>query len=124
MHRHGKLHLILSLPDGSTSMIPAEWTDANGEPPAPRSRTLGSLADLRQARKVVNVLLKRQEITNTGPAALEATYADGTVSHRSEARPEPAGPGSLDTGRTHKIDTSIGTVARQNRPSTNERSEP
>jgi hypothetical protein len=27
MHRQGRLHLVLILPDGSKSLIPVDWTD-------------------------------------------------------------------------------------------------
>jgi len=61
------MHLVLILPDGSKSMIPAEWTDfalpAQLERPtvvpAPPPPTLGSLEDLLHARAVVDALLSR-----------------------------------------------------------------
>lgn len=58
MRRHGRLELLLVLPDGSKSLLPAEWTDCGeaadagtgeGEPVA---ATVGSLADLLHARAV------------------------------------------------------------------------
>src|SRR6185312_11946452 len=48
MRRHGLMELLLELPDGSKSLIPAAWTDAEqvaGEGDA-GAATLGSLADL------------------------------------------------------------------------------
>src|SRR5215469_3831710 len=61
-HRKGQLHLVLILPDGSKSLIPAVWTDLAlpiqlGSPP--RTPTLGSLEDLLHARAVVDALLGR-----------------------------------------------------------------
>jgi hypothetical protein len=59
------MHLVLILPDGSKSMIPAEWTDfalpAQLEPASvvPAPPTLGSLEDLLHARAVVDALLSR-----------------------------------------------------------------
>ena len=48
MRRHGVLELLLVLPDGSKSLVPAAWTDA--DPPAAdgvaSAVTLGSLSDL------------------------------------------------------------------------------
>ena len=32
MHRHGSLELLLVLPDGTKSLIPAEWTDLESAP--------------------------------------------------------------------------------------------
>ena len=48
MRRHGMLELLLVLPDGSKSLVPAAWTDAqpsSGDDAGPVA-TLGSLADL------------------------------------------------------------------------------
>ena len=61
-HRKGRLHLVLILPDGSKSLIPADWTDL--ALPAqlsskPTTTTLGSLQDLLHARAVVDALLGR-----------------------------------------------------------------
>jgi len=60
MRRHGKLDLLLVLPDGSKSLIPAAWTDL--EPRTEGSEqpeALGSVRDLLQARTVVDALLRR-----------------------------------------------------------------
>ena len=48
MRRHGVLELLLVLPDGSKSLIPAAWTDAASVrwTVTPAVATLGSLADL------------------------------------------------------------------------------
>jgi hypothetical protein len=62
MHRHGRLELLLVLPDGSKSLIPAAWTDlpdADGEADGEVAATLGSLADLLAACAVVAVLSDR-----------------------------------------------------------------
>ena len=55
MRRHGALDLLLLLPDGSRSLIPAGWTDLAPGPSteAPAPATLGTLADLLQAGRVV-----------------------------------------------------------------------
>ena len=63
--RQGRLQLILILPDGSKSLIPADWTDlASAAQPqkgssAQTAATLGSLEDLLHARTVVDALLSR-----------------------------------------------------------------
>ncbi|MCA1682005.1 MAG: Y4bD/Y4pK family protein [Actinobacteria bacterium] len=51
MRRHGRLELLLVLPDGSKSLIPAAWTDlagadTEGAPGEDGGATLGSVADL------------------------------------------------------------------------------
>ena len=64
-HRKGRLVLILILPDGSKSMIPADWTDLGSAAQPQKSlseqspATLGSLQDLLHARAVVDALLSR-----------------------------------------------------------------
>ena len=52
MRRHGRLELLLVLPDGSKSLIPAAWTDLDRAADSTDTdadavvATLGSLADL------------------------------------------------------------------------------
>ena len=77
-HRKGRLHLVLILPDGSKSLIPADWTDLalpvqlRSTPPT----SLGSLQDLLHARAVVNALLGRIALAtdqdNKSPATKES----------------------------------------------------
>ena len=65
MHRKGRLYLILILPDGSKSMIPADWTDFSSMT-RPRkavsvraTAALGSIEDLLHARAITDALLNR-----------------------------------------------------------------
>ncbi len=64
-HRKGRLHLVLILPDGSKSLIPADWTDLASAAQsrhalsAPAAATFGSLEDLLHARAVIDALLSR-----------------------------------------------------------------
>ena len=62
-HRRGSLHLLLVLPDGTRSLIPAAWTDLHDGPNAPRANrhaaTLASLVQLLRARTIVDALLRR-----------------------------------------------------------------
>ena len=47
MRRHGRLELMLVLPDGSKRLIPAECTSQHDDPdPGPGTGTLGRTADL------------------------------------------------------------------------------
>jgi hypothetical protein len=60
MRRHGRLDLLLVLPDGSKSLIPAAWTDLeprNEETERPEA--IGSVRDLLRVRTVVDALLQR-----------------------------------------------------------------
>jgi hypothetical protein len=53
--------LVLILPDGNKSLIPAEWTDFKGVAPAPDSAQLvGSLDDLLRLRGLVDAFLRRK----------------------------------------------------------------
>jgi hypothetical protein len=49
----GGLQFILILPDGSKSLIPAEWTDFKTEPAPQHPALIGSLGDWLQLRKLV-----------------------------------------------------------------------
>jgi hypothetical protein len=65
MRRHGRLELLVVLPDGSKSLLPAAWTDHEPSPAAASdpaaqgagAATLGSLADLDHAATLVAALL-------------------------------------------------------------------
>jgi hypothetical protein len=65
MHRKGRLYLILILPDGTKSLIPADWTDfvvvtRPGQDLSARARaTLGSIEDLLHTRAITDALLNR-----------------------------------------------------------------
>jgi predicted DNA-binding transcriptional regulator AlpA len=81
MHRKGRRLLGLVLPDGSKSLIPAEWTNlaSPAQPLSTVATTLGSLEDLLHARAVIDALLRRlapatREDGNS-PATKESTLA-------------------------------------------------
>ena len=59
MRRHGRLELIVELPDGSRLLLPAAWTDLKPSTEPPAAGTLGSLDDLLAARRVLEPLLER-----------------------------------------------------------------
>ncbi len=59
MRRHGRLELILTLPDGSRSLIPAAWTDLEAPVEPARAGTLALLDDLLGARRLLDGLLGR-----------------------------------------------------------------
>lgn len=86
MRRKGRTYLVLTLPDGSKSMIPAEWTDfASPAQPcsalsAPSNTAkLASLEDLLHARALVDALLSRLAAFNSengnSPASKERPVA-------------------------------------------------
>jgi hypothetical protein len=56
----GRLEFVLILPDGSKSLIPADWTDFKSASGAPQAPVLvGSLDDLLPLRDLVDALLRR-----------------------------------------------------------------
>ena len=59
MRRRGRLELILVLPDGSTLMVPAAWTDLRSGPDPVEEGALASLGDLLAVRWIVDPLLER-----------------------------------------------------------------
>src|SRR5207302_11398672 len=68
IHRQGRLTLTLILPDGTKSLIPADWTDlAPTEPPrgvigAKQIATRDSLEALIHASALVDALLHRSQV--------------------------------------------------------------
>lgn len=56
MRRRGALDLLLVLPDGSRSLIPAAWTDLE-PPPGTAGGMLASVEELVRARRLVDGLL-------------------------------------------------------------------
>ena len=70
-HRQGQLHLLLVLPDGSRSLIPASWTDLKTArdqgPAATHSQALiASLGQLLRTRTIGDALLRRREASDEG----------------------------------------------------------
>ncbi len=80
MRRKGRLYLILILPDGSKSLIPAGWTDfasvtESREALSVRAATLGSVEDLLHARTITDALLNRLAATKSETAEKESPLA-------------------------------------------------
>lgn len=81
MHRRGRLYLILILPDGSKSMIPAEWTSFSSVARPPQAvsvdarATLGSVEDLLHARAITDALLNRLAAIKSEAAEKESPLA-------------------------------------------------
>ena len=71
-HRHGRLELILVLPDGSKSLVPADWTDLregiSSAEKVETSSSLGSVSELLRVRAVVDALLARKQETEVRAA--------------------------------------------------------
>jgi len=65
--RHGRLHLLLVLPNGTRSLIPGDWTNLPSKPQAITAPTsvqcplLATCDYLLRTRAVVDALLQRTE---------------------------------------------------------------
>jgi hypothetical protein len=74
MRRHGRLELVLELPDGGRSLIPAAWTNleprTDGE--SDEAATLARLDELQRARLVVDSLLRRVDGADRPVSELDA----------------------------------------------------
>ncbi|HEX5407622.1 MAG TPA: hypothetical protein VFX16_35560 [Pseudonocardiaceae bacterium] len=113
LRRHGHLELLLVLPDGSKSMVPAAWTDleagtdAAGGEVGERSATLGSLEDLLAASELVSALLarsqdEREQAARQSPCKEDshaACAAQSAARPGSGATPNPVSPASRTAGR-------------------------
>ena len=118
MCRHGRVELLLVLPDGSKSLVPASWTDLDdpdvGDPDVDAADsdiagTLGSVTDLLALRDLVDGLA----VASTGAsAAAVATGVDGRQAARQSSCEEDnraactaesaTRPGSTATGHADR----------------------
>jgi hypothetical protein len=124
MRRHGRVELLLVLPDGSKSLLPAAWTDSgdatDGAAPEgdPVAATLGSPADLLHARTVIAALAARvgevgeqaarqspSKEDNRAACAAQSDAGPGAGATSDPARPASRGAGGggdRDAGRSDR----------------------
>jgi hypothetical protein len=72
IRRRGVLLLLVTLPDGSRSLIPVAWTDyqLTGSPPTSVGdfpHMLGALTDLLKARTIIDALRNRLATASLSP---------------------------------------------------------
>jgi len=93
------LFFVLILPDGSKSLIPADWTNyaAASPPKAPDYHLIGSLDDLLQLRFLADALLQRVETSATQSVSQQESH----VATESELHRYP-GSGDVSVGRTQQ----------------------
>ena len=125
LRRHGRLELLLVLPDGSKSLVPAAWTDLDAGSPAcggagqATAATLGSVADLLHACGVVSALLIRGEGEGEQAARQSPCKEDNRAACAAQsdagsapgATPGPDGPASRAAGGSG--DVAAGLPDRQ-----------
>lgn len=122
MHRKGRLLLVLILPDGSKSLIPADWTDLASPTQSigtPATTTLGSLEDLLHARALVDALLGRLAPVTCEDGSSTTTKESVRARKQSKSlrssprRNLPVGNPQRGTQKTHHPDP--GTTHRPSR---------
>ncbi|MBZ5612260.1 MAG: Y4bD/Y4pK family protein [Acidobacteriia bacterium] len=95
----GRLEFVLNLPDGSKSLIPADWTDFQIPSCAPQAPVLvGSLDDLLRLRNLVDALLRR----SAEPPVISGTDQESHAATESQLQRHP------DSG-----DAPVGAVRRR-----------
>jgi hypothetical protein len=121
-HRKDRLHLLLILPDGSKSLVPADWTSLNSTPgltALKQSATLASLDDLLHMRTVIDALLRRLALAKCETAKpntnQESNGANPTQPFRSSS-PGDLRLGTTGSGTTNHHYRSPGTPDRQGSP--------
>jgi len=122
MRRRELLQLVLILPDGSKSLIPAEWTDLASTPSqhalSTHTATLCSLEDLLHARAVVDALLSRlavPESENANSATKEGTLATKSEPLRPSSQRNPR-MGNLGERTQNSCDRNPRATHRQRSP--------
>jgi hypothetical protein len=112
MRRHGRVELLLVLPDGSKRLIPRAWTDAEPDTPdtpCGQAVTLGSLADLLGACVLMGELAERgrheqEQAAGKSPskedfhAACPAQFDTRTASEASTGAERAAAGASIRRG--------------------------
>ena len=107
VHRRGRLYLLLILPDGSKSLIPADWTDIAptvqplGAIAAEQTATFGSLEALLHASSVVDALLGRLAQPESKEAISTVNKEEGVLATKSESL-RPSAQGNLCLGNPGK----------------------
>ena len=99
MRRHGRLELLLVLPDGSKRLIPAEWTSQHADGGAAGGAghggqgagTLGSVADLLAASVLVSAFSARDRDEHEQAARKPPAKEDNRAACAAQSA---AGPGS------------------------------
>jgi hypothetical protein len=115
MRRHGRLELLLVLPDGSKSLVPAAWTDAAAEGggadgeagQAAAAATVGRLDDLLAACALVSAFSARDRDGREQAARKPPTKEDSRAACAAQSA---AGPGS---GATRDADSPAPQNARR-----------
>lgn len=104
VRRGGCRQLLLALPDGSKSLLPASWTDRDAAEDAEDAQarpeaTLGSLADLTRAAAVVAAWRAVKPGQDEQAAWLSPCERDSHATHPAQSAGRPAADASTDDPR-------------------------
>ena len=122
IRRRGVLFVLAVLPDGSRSLVPAEWTDWRPEQadrtPADdvgdADHDLGSLGDLLHLRKVIDALSGRH--VESAPRKESGHAIEPGLPRSTQSCPEPLSGSAVDGVAATRRSLS-GRGARDSRPS-------
>ena len=115
--------LLVALPDGSRTLVPAQWTDwkpannADGPltpPDDDRERHIAPLGDLLRLRTIVNALLNRESMSRPEPIVdEEGGHATATEVSELELLPAPPQITDENVGEAKEIrDAAVEILAR------------
>ena len=109
MRRHGRLDLILVLPDGSRSLVPASWTDFGADAAVPSHDVLGSLEDLQHLRVVTDGLVHRsRDATRDNEAAGHGEVVRAAPVATERRGRDPRGVGGPRGGKPMRGGRAVG----------------
>jgi hypothetical protein len=122
MRRHGRVELLVVLPDGSKTLFPAAWTDldatAADTPPGQvdggagsPTATVGALDDLAQAVAVASALLARARAVDEQAARQPPCKEDSRAACATESDTRD-GPGATAAGHRGTPRTAAGRSPR------------
>ena len=120
-HRQGQLRLLLVLPDGSRSLIPASWTDlktVSDKATTGPQASIASLGQLLHTRIIVDALLRRREASHQGASHSGGEEWKGGATEPARTAAVQRQRGSLErTGRQTETrsDSDFGTPDRSGR---------
>lgn len=120
-HRNKRLNLLLILPDGSRSYIPADWTDFTdhtqvADADQARQVALASLSDLLHARSIIDALLRRLPAScdkSTQPTGKENKRAATEPGHSERPAARQPGVEQPERRTTRRLDRRIDETDRQ-----------
>ena len=124
MRRRGTDEVLLELPDGSKSLLPAAWTDlaADASQPPTTTATVGTVGDLLATVALVAALLTRDSGDEEQAARLSPCKEDNRAAHPTQSAARPGataatGPAAGGAARTAggRRDRAAGRPDRQDR---------